>query len=404
MTGQKAPYDEKRSRSKTQIEQVKKRGGLIAGVCGAIIAMSSIRWLVASQTVQNLQYVVTLSSLGMVCQCPANAGGKMICKHVFAVHKFLEKEWWTRARSRIRIRRQNIRCMNKSCPSEKIVKNGRRRCKRKEPVQRYLCVSCGCTFSGIAGFRGRHFEAPTIIRSLSMVAAKMSPTEVCRQMRLEGISIHPTTIAKWVNNYSNIMYGYSTTLRVDAGYQWHVDELYFTVLGKARYLFAVMDGASRFILAYEISSVKQGVKPAGLFAAAAARAVRLPRILVSDGLQEFCKAANKVFYRAAGPRFVHIREIHLHNMLNQNNVYERLNGEFRDRLQCTRGLKSNDSAVIRLFMVYHNFFREHTSLENEITPAEVIGIDIVPVQGSNLTHDCNRWITFIQNAALSTVV
>lgn len=237
-----------------------------------------------------------------------------------------------------------------------------------------------------------------------MVAAKMSPTEVCRQMRLEGINIHPTTVAKWADHYSDIMHRYSTTLRVDTGYQWHVDELYFTVLSKVKYLFVVMDGTSRFVLAYEISSVKQGAKPAGLFAAAAARAVHLLRILVSDGLQEFCKTANKVFYRAAGPRFVHIRELHLKNILNQNNMYERLNGEFRDRPQCTQDLKSNDSAAIRLFMVHHNFFREYTSLENEITPAEAIGIDIVPVQGSNRTHDCNRRITFIQNAALNPTV
>ena len=104
-----------------------------------------------------------------------------------------------------------------------------------------------------------------------------------------------------------------------------------------------MDGASRFILTHEISRVKKGVDPAGLFAASAARALRLPLILVSDGLAEFRNAATNVFEIATNPNFVHVREIHLKNMFNQNNdVYKRLNGEFRDRLQCTRGFKSEN--------------------------------------------------------------
>ena len=274
------------------------------------------------------------------------------------------------------------------------------KCRRKGPVQRYLCMSCGRTFSGMDGFRGRHFDAGIIARALSMAAARMSPAEVCRQMRLEGVAIHPATVYGWAAHYSSVMCRYSAALRVDAGHQWHVDELHFKVLGGARYLFAVMDGASRFVLSHEISAVKKGVDPAGLFAAAAARSRRLPRILVSDGLQEFRRAATDVFYRAAGPRFVHVREIHIRNMFNQNNVYERLNGEFRDRLQCTRGLKSEDPAIIRLLVTYHNFFRGHTALEDGMTPAEAIGADIVPLEDcTGLAPDCDRWITFIQNAA-----
>ncbi len=83
---------------------------------------------------------------------------------------------------------------------------------------------------------------------------------------------------------------------------------------------------------------------------AAARTRRLP-ILVSDGLQEFIKPARKVFFRRAGSVFVHIREIHIQNLFNQNNVYERLNGEFEDRLKCVRGLKSEDPGLLRLHSI-----------------------------------------------------
>lgn len=395
------PKKGKQRRTAGQLEDVRRRGECIAGIAGAIIAISSIRWGVSSQTVRGLRYTVTLGSRGLICQCPANAGGKKICKHAFSIHRFLEMAWWKRPRRRIRIRRQEPRCKHKSCRSYEIVRNGRRRCRRKGPVQRYLCKSCGRTFSGIDGFAGRHFEVPVIIRALSMTAARMSPGEVRAQFRLDGIIIHQDTIARWADCYSGIIGRYSAALRVDAGHRWHVDELFFRVLGAPRYLFAVMDGASRFILSYEVSPLKQGSDPSGLFARAAGRSLRPPRILVSDGLHEFRAAAKRVFYRTAGPRFVHIREIHIQNMFNQNNVYERLNGEFKGRLRCTRGLKSENSPVIRMLIIYHNFFREHASLEDNMTPAEAVGIDIVPVPHSELAPECDRWITLIQNAALS---
>ena len=394
------PTSSKRKRTNQQVEEVKSRGERIANIMGAVIVLSSVQWEVASQSVQGLWHRVLLSSRGLICACPANADGKMICKHVFAIHKLLEREWWNRARMRVQIKRQRLRCPYKGCLSYDLVKYGKRKCKKKDPVQRYLCKACRRTASGIDGFRHRHFDAAVIVKALSMTAAKMSPDEVRRQLKLNKIVVHSTTISKWSDYYSGIMCNYSATLRVDAGYQWHVDELFFKVLGTPRYLFTVMDGASRFILSYMVSPVKHGSKPTNLFMCASARSVRSPRILVSDGLHEFCKAAKSVFYKATGPRFVHIREIHIQNRFNQNNIYERLNGEFGERLQCTRGIKSENSSIIRMLIVYHNFFREHTALHGK-TPAEAIGIDIMPVPHSDLAPECDRWITFIQNAALN---
>ena len=230
-------------------------------------------------------------------------------------------------------------------------------------VQRYLCKSCNKTFSGIDGFVGRHFGADIIIRVLSMVATKMSPDEARRQLNLEGIKIDASTIHRWTDCYSNIMCRYAATLRIDAGFQWHLDELFFKILKKEKYLFAVIDGASRFILSYEISPRKQGFDATGLFAAAASRAFRLPHILISDGVPDFIKPAKKIFYRNWGPCFIHIREIHLQNLFNQNNLYERLNGEFRDRLKCVRGLKSNHHTpahiIPQLFQRTYKFGEQH---------------------------------------------
>ena len=122
--------------------------------------------------------------------------------------------------------------------------------------------------------------------------------------------------------------------------------------------------------------------------------------MVSDRLSDFIKPTKKIFYRNWDPRFVHIREIHLQNLFNQNNLYEWLNSAFSDRFECTRGFKSDNPAIIRLFIVYYNFFREHEGLENNMTPAEAIGIDIMPVSDSDLAPKCEKWITLIRNATI----
>ena len=71
------PKPGKRWRPKEQIDRVKERGERLAGMAGVIIALSSIRPTVLSQTVCDLRYIVTPSSRGLICQCDANAGGKM---------------------------------------------------------------------------------------------------------------------------------------------------------------------------------------------------------------------------------------------------------------------------------------------------------------------------------------
>lgn len=70
---------------------------------------------------------------------------------------------------------------------------------------------------------------------------------------------------------------------------------------------------------------------------------------------------------------------------------ERMNGEIRDRDKVLRGLKKQDSPVLKGYQLYHNYFRTHEGLNGQ-TPAEAAGIQI---QGEN------RWVTVIQNASKS---
>ena len=86
----------------------------------------------------------------------------------------------------------------------------------------------------------------------------------------------------------------------------------------------------------------------------------------------------------------HVKDVHFRNQLANNNIQERLNGEFRDREKVFRGLKKDDSPAIDGIKLYHNFIRPHMGLNGD-TPADRAGIEI---KGNN------KWKTVIENASL----
>jgi len=62
---------------------------------------------------------------------------------------------------------------------------------------------------------------------------------------------------------------------------------------------------------------------------------------------------------------------------------KRLNGEIRDREKTMRGLKREDTPILKGYQIFHNYIREHEGLNGK-TPAEACGITI---KGKN------KWIT-----------
>ena len=85
----------------------------------------------------------------------------------------------------------------------------------------------------------------------------------------------------------------------------------------------------------------------------------------------------------------HIKEIRFKNQVVNNNIQERLNGEFQDREKVFRGLKKDDSPAITGIKLYHNYVRPHMALHGK-TPADMCGIEI---------NGNNKWKTIIQNAS-----
>ena len=105
------------------------------------------------------------------------------------------------------------------------------------------------------------------------------------------------------------------------------------------------------------------------------RATKRPDSIVTDGLQGYRKAIRDEFFdntaRIINP---HVRLKDFETKPN-NNIVERLNGTFRERLKVMRGLSTNDGAdeFMEGMRVYYNYIRPHQALNN-YTPAHFSNI------------------------------
>jgi transposase-like protein len=274
-----------------------------------------------------------------------------------------------------------------SCLSENIVKHGIRHNKYGD-LQRFSCKACRYRFTVNIGFEKMHATPQAITSTMQLYFTQESLRNIQKFLRLQGINVNHTTVYRWIKKYTELMDGYLSKIQPKVGSTWRADEVYAKINGNRKYVFALMDDATRFYLAQEVAETKMLHDARTLLRNGKERAGKKPAVFITDGLATYHEAFNKEYYSNKKDS-IHINTIQLTGEHN-NNLMERVNGEFRDREKCTRGLKINDSPMIHGYEVYHNFIRPHMGLKGK-TPADMAGIEI---QGKN------KWKAIIENATI----
>lgn len=335
------------------------------------------------------EYEVLSTEIGWKCSCPDHEFRGVKCKHIHAV--VLSFELHKKVESQIIV----IPTVSiESCPqchSAKIVKHGVRHNKSGN-IQRYFCNNCSKWFVINLGFEKMHATPKMITAAMQLYFTGESLRNVQKFLKLQGVKISHVAIYKWIGKYVTLMEKYLEQIMPNLSDVWRTDELYLKIEGNTRYLFALMDDETRFWLAQQISDRKHTSDVQPLFKRGKEIAGKKPSVLISDGAHNFHIAWKKEFYTLKNPRTRHIQHIRLQGQTN-NNKMERFNGEVRDREKIMRGLKKENTPILRGYQIYHNYLRPHEGLKGK-TPAEACGIKI---EGQD------KWRTIIENAKLDQI-
>ncbi len=362
-----------------ELQTRKERGMAIAQGQNQVKRIDASAYVVQSQS-NNGVYHVVKGADGWVCECPDHVFRRVPCKHIFAV------EISVSLRAQVTSRRiEPVESLTKCiyCGSDNIVKDGVRK-NKAGVIQKFQCRSCHKYFTFNLGFERMKHNPQAVTTAIQLYFSGESLRNTKESLRLLGVEVSYQTVFNWIKKYTRLMRDYAEKIVPNVSDTWRADEVYVKVKGDMKYLFAIMDDETRFLIAQEVAETKEKHDARMLFFRAKRLMEKQPKTLITDGLPSYALACQQVYEGTE-----HVREIRLSGKVH-NNKMERMNGEIRDREKTMRGLKRKRTPILQGYQLYHNFIRPHEALQGK-TPAEACGIK---VEGKN------KWLTLIQNAKI----
>jgi transposase-like protein len=230
-----------------------------------------------------------------------------------------------------------------------------------------------------------------ITTAMQLYFSGESLRNVAKSLKLLGVQVSHMTICRWIAKYTELMQKYLDQITPQVPDTWATDELFLKVKGNMKYLYALMDGQTRFWIAQDVADTKYSADIRPLFRLGKKLARKQPKTLITDGTPNFDEAFMDEYWTSrVNSRPEHIRDIRFGAI--HNNKMERMNGEIRDRERCMRTLEKSDTPIPTGYRIFHNYVRPHMALKGK-TPAEAAGIRLDGV---------NKWITLIQNATVAS--
>ncbi|PHA80847.1 IS6 family transposase [Bacillus pseudomycoides] len=91
-------------------------------------------------------------------------------------------------------------------------------------------------------FKGKQFKKDIILVAVGYYCRfSLSYRNVSEILKERGVSVHPTTIMRWVHEYGNLIYQIWKKKNKNAQLSWKLDETYIKVKGEWRYLYRAID-------------------------------------------------------------------------------------------------------------------------------------------------------------------
>jgi transposase-like protein len=372
-----------------QVLSREERGRAIADKPDQVLVLSERFFKVASQSGRGMYDVTKRRQGGWLCTCPDFEYRHVVCKHIWAVQIKLTVRQDVEAVVIEPI--QFDACIY--CHSQKIIKWGVRHNKYGD-IQKFSCKNCEKFFTVNLGFEHMKHDPQGVTAAMQLYFSGESFRNTARSLHMIGVYVSYKTVYLWVRKYTELMERYLATIRPQVSDTWRADEMFLKMKGDLKYLYALMDDQTRFLIAQQVANTKYTADVRPLLELGKAVAGKKPKTFITDGAANFHEAYLQEFHTMKRDTDTeHIRHIRLAGDRN-NNRMERFNGEMRQREKVMRTLKRMDSPVLSGYQIYHNYIRPHEALKGK-TPAERAGIEI---------KGADKWMTLIQNASRNGVV
>src|SRR5208283_5320133 len=167
-----------------------------------------------------------------------------------------------------------------------IAKHGVRHNKYGD-IQRYICKECGHWFVINLGFERMKATPQIITSAMQLYFTGESLRNVQNFLRLQGVNVSHVAVYKWIRKYVALMENYLEQIKPQVSDTWRADELFVKIKGNMKYLFAMMDDQTRFLIAQEVAEGKFTQDARHLFQMSREVAGKQPKILVTDGLNSY---------------------------------------------------------------------------------------------------------------------
>ena len=270
-----------------------------------------------------------------------------------------------------------------ACDCDQVVKIG-----FQSGTQRYRCKSCRKDFRANGKATGRRMDSEVIGAAIRDYYSGMSYKQIAEAMADRHDIPEPSkaTIYEWVRDFTEEAAEEMANHKAETSGHWVADEMYIDVGGRKVYHWNVMDKGTRYILASYLSKNRDGNAARAVMRRALAAADKPPETITTDKWRAYLKPIRDLM-----PDAKHIQSEGLAAEIN-NNLSERLQGTYRDRIKTLRGLDNIKSGQRYLdgWTITYNLFRGHHSLGNDR-----------PAQRAKVNPPFKEWADVVKgNAAL----
>ncbi|MEK4605484.1 IS6 family transposase [Bacillus sp. FSL L8-0099] len=206
-------------------------------------------------------------------------------------------------------------------------------------------------------FKGKQFKKDIILVAVGYYCRfSLSYRDVSEILKERGISVHPTTIMRWVHEYGTLIYQIWKKKNKHVQRSWKLDETYIKVKGEWCYLYRAIDKEG-YTLDIQLRK-KRNHQAAYTFMKRLVKVFGEPTVLTTDKAPALLCAFNKLRRQGFYQTTIHCTIKYLNNLIEQDHRH------IKRRLAKSAGFQSlrHASRTLKGIETIHAIYKRKRSL------------------------------------------